>query len=134
MRGLLKPLLLVRPSARPLVCPVRAPSALIRPSARPPIPHLPACLSFAPRPPVRPSASRPPARHSPPVRPSASVRPSAPRPPRPRHPKNYLPLSSGPQFFTTSTPRQIATSAIRGTSRSHSGITVSKLPPLPSQP
>ena len=143
MRGLLNPLL-VRPSARLPVRPVRAPSALIRPSARPlvrlhspcrppvrpspvrpsasPLPHV--RLSARP-PPIRPPSAHPLVRLSPPVRP-----PSAPS----ALSKNYLPVSYGPQFFTSSTPREIATSAIRGASRSHSGIRVSKLPPLPSQP
>ena len=53
MRGLLNPLL-VRLSARPLVRPVRAPSALIRPFARPPV-----RLHSPWRPPVRPSPVRP---------------------------------------------------------------------------
>ena len=159
MRGLLNPLL-VRSSARPLVRPVHAPSALIRPSARSPVrlqsrcrppirpsaPRLPVRLSFAPRPPLRSSASRPPARHSPPVHPS-STRPPVRRSP-PVHPpsapstpsapsassKNYLPVSSGPKFFTSCTPREIATSAIRGASKSHSGIRVSKLPPYVVNP
>ena len=138
MRGLLNPLF-VRPSARPPVRPVRAPSALIRPSARPPVRLHSPC-----RPPVRPSPVRPSASPLPHVRlsarPPATVRPSAPRPPvRPPSAlsalsKNYLPVSFGPQFFTSSTPHEITMSAIRGASRSHSGIRVSKLPPLPGQP
>ena len=130
MGGLLNPLL-IRPSARPLVRPVRALPALIRPSAsnlraiRPSAPRPPVRLSFAPRPPVRPSA-RPPAivrSSTPPSAPSALSASS----------KNYLLVSSGPKFFTSCTPREIATSAIRGASRSHSGIRVSKLPPLRGQ-
>ena len=141
MWGLLNPLL-VRPSARPLIRPGRTLSALIRPSARPPpfsMPsaHPPVRLSFAPSPPVRPSASRPPARRSPPVCPlPVPIRPSA-RPPQSApsaSSKNYLPFSSGPKFLTSCTPREIATSAIRGASRSHSGIRVSKFPPLRGQP
>ena len=110
MRGLLNPQL-VRPSARPLVRPVRAPSALIRLYARPPI-RPPSARSplLCPRPPVRPPSA-----------PSASS-------------KNYIPFSSGPKFFTSCTPREIATSAIRGASRSHSGIRVSKFPPYVVNP
>ena len=136
MWGLLNPLL-VRPSAQPLVHPVRAPSALICLSARPPVrPHSPC------RPLVHPSAPRPPflcpTSACPPVRLPSARPPQSARPPsiRPRPPvrlsassKNYLPFSSGPKFFTSCTPREIATSAIRGASRSHSGIRVSKFPP-----
>ena len=136
VRGLLNPLL-VRPSACPLVRPVCAPSALMRPSARPPVRLHSAC-----RPPVRLSATHPP-----------SVCPSAPRPPvhlsfaprppvRPSAPpfapsafsKNYLSFSSAPKFFTSCTPREIATFAILGASKSYSGIEVSKFPPLRGQP
>ena len=149
MRGLLNPLL-VRPSAQPLVRPVRAPSALIRLSARPPVhlhspcrlpirpsaPRPPIRLSFAPRLPVRSSASRPPvpppqsARSAlicpcPPVRPLSAPSASS---------KNYLLFSSDPKFFTSCTPQDIATSAIRGANRSHNGIRVSKFPPLRGQP
>ena len=141
VRGLLNPLL-VRSSAQPLVRPVRALSALIRPSAHPPVrlhslccplvcpsaPRPPVRLSFAPSPPVHPSASRPPARRNPLVRP-----PSAPSAPSASS-KNYLPFSSGPKFFTSCTPCEIATSAIRGANKSHSGIRVSKFPPLHGQP
>ena len=128
MQGLLNPLL-VHLSARPVVRPIRAPSALMRPSARPPIYLYSACrplvrLSFSPRPPVRPSASRPPARRSLPVRPSA---PSASS-------KNYLSFSSAPKFFTSCTPCEIATSAILGASKSHNGIRVSKFPPYVVNP
>ena len=135
MRGLLNPLL-VHPSARPLVRPVRAPSVLIRPSAS----NLRAvCLSAHPPllcptsacPPVRLPSARPPQfARPPPIRPSAAVRPSAPS----SSSKNYLLVSSCPKFFTSCMPREIATSAIRGASRSHSGIRVSKLPPLCGQP
>ena len=120
MRGLLNPLL-VRPSARPLVRLIRAPSALIRPSAHPP----PVRPSASPLPHVRLSARPPLVRRSPPVRP-----PSAPS----ASSKNYLLVSSSPKFFTSCTPREIATSAIRGASRSHSGIMVSKLPPYVVNP
>ena len=113
VRGLLNPLL-VCPSARPLVRPVRAPSALIGPSARPPVRLYSPCRPPVHPSPVHPSASlllhvrlsaRPPPVHPPttvclsalrlPVRP-----PSAPS----ASSKNYLSVSFGPQFFTSSTP------------------------------
>ena len=135
MRGLLNPLL-VRPFARPLVRPVRTPSALIRLSARPPIrppfARPPLLCPTSACPPVRlpstphpPPSARPLVRRSPPVRP-----PSAPS----TSSKNYLPFSSGPEFFTSCMPREIATSAIHGASRSHSGIRVSKFPPYVVNP
>ena len=120
--GLLNPLL-VRLSAGLLVRPVRAPLALMRPSASPPVRLHSTCRS-----PVCPSASVcSSARHSPPVHPRPPVRPSASS-------KSYLPFSSAPKFFTSSTPREISTFAICGASRSHSGIKVSKFPPLHGQP
>ena len=150
MQSLLKPLL-VCPSVRLLVGPVHASSALMRLSARPHVclhsvcslsiypstPRLLVRLSFAPRPPIRPSASCPLVRHSPPVCPmSALVRPSA----LVRlfalfaSSKNYLLFFSTPKFFTSCTPHEIATSAIHGANKSHSGIRVRKFPPLQGQP
>ena len=135
MRGLLTPLPVCL-SARPLVRLVRAPSALMRPSAHPPV-----RLHFACYPPVRPSAPRPPERLS--FAPRPSVRLSAPYPPTSDRPppsapsassKNYLPFSSAPKFFTSCTPCEIATSTILGANKSHSGIGVSKFPPLRGQP
>ena len=140
----------VRLSAHPLVGPVCVPFALIRPFARPPVcssarlpvrlnsvcrppispsaPHPPVYLSFASYPPARPSASRPPARPclSPFARPPQSASSASS--------KNYLSFSSAPKFFTSCTPREIATSAIHGPSRSHSGIGVKKFPTLRGQP
>ena len=144
------------PSAHP---PVRQSANLsIRPpvrtqSARPPPvrPRPPICQSASPptRPPVRAQSTRPPPiRPRPPVRQTLvrqSANPSACPPVRRSPPvrppstpfassKNYLPVSSGPKFFISCTPREIATSTIRGASRSHSGIRVSKLPPLRGNP
>ena len=130
------------PSARPHACPPSRPPVRMparpHPSVRPSAHCPPPSARLPVHPPASPSAhplgalvrlcahpsTRPPVRRSPPVRP-----PSAPF----TSSKNYLPVSSGPKFFTSCTPREIATSAIWGASRSHSGIKVSKLPPLRGQ-